>query len=83
MAQSEQSLGMRYLTESVNAWCQAISHSSTIDFAALIGTLSDPTLFVRKPIGPFLTNGCRLPDTTECRCGFSPIEDARDDYGCR
>ena len=28
---------------------------------ALIGTLSHPTLFVRKPIGPFLTNGCRLP----------------------
>jgi hypothetical protein len=27
----------------------------------LIGMLSDHTLFVRKPIGPFLTNGCRLP----------------------
>jgi hypothetical protein len=61
MASSKQSLYIGYLTDSVNAYCQAISHSSMIDFAALIGTLSHPILFVREPSGPFLTNGCRVP----------------------
>ena len=27
-----------------------------------MGTQSYPTLFVREPIGPFLTNGCRAPE---------------------
>src|SRR5215831_16612397 len=38
-----------------------------IDFAALIGTLSHPILFVREPSGPFLTNGCRAPSTADHR----------------
>ena len=61
MAQSKQSLNSGYLTDSVNAYCQAISDNTAIDSRALIAPLSRPTLFVRKPRGPFRTNGCRVP----------------------
>src|SRR6266478_3045377 len=49
------------VSDRLYAYCQEISHSSIIDFAALLGTLSHPTLFVREPSGPFVTNGCRAP----------------------
>lgn len=49
------------MTDSVNAYCQAISHTLTIDFMALIGLLYHPTLFVREPRGLFRTDGCRAP----------------------
>jgi hypothetical protein len=62
MAQSKQSLDIGYLTASVNAYCQAISGRTSIDFMTLIGHLSHPTLFVREPHGPFHTNGCRAPE---------------------
>ena len=60
-ARSKQRLDLRCLTDSVNAYCQAISHRVAIDFRALIGPLSDLTLRVRKSSGPFRTIGCRAP----------------------
>ena len=60
-ARSKQRLDLRGLTDSVNAYCQAISHRVAIDFRALIGPLSDLTLLVRKSSGPFRTIGCRGP----------------------
>ena len=63
MTQSKQSLNSGYLTDSVNAYCQAISDNTTIDSRALMASLSRPTLFVMKPCGPFRTNGCRAPST--------------------
>ncbi len=60
-AQSQSGPDVWYLTESVNAYCQAISDNAAIDFMALIASPSRPTLFVRKPRGPFRTNGCRAP----------------------
>ena len=60
-ARSKQRLDLRGLTDSVNAYCQAISHRVAIDFRALIGPLSDLTLLVRKSSGPFRTIGCREP----------------------
>src|SRR5262245_2212042 len=59
--QPKQRLNIRCLIDSVNVYCQAISHRVAIDFRALIGPLSDLTLLVRKASGPFRTIGCRAP----------------------
>jgi hypothetical protein len=61
-AQPKQSFDIRYLTDRVNAYCQAVSHTLAIDSMALIGFLSHPTLFVREPRGPFRTADCRAPE---------------------
>jgi hypothetical protein len=47
-ARSKQRLDLRGLTDSVNAYCQAISHRVAIDFRALIGPLSDLTLPLQR-----------------------------------
>src|SRR5262245_15045961 len=54
-------LDIRYLTDSVNTYCQAIFSSTSIDFKALVVHLSRLTLFVREAHGPFHTNGSRAP----------------------
>ena len=45
IAQAKQSLNIGDLTDSVNAYCQAISGSTSIDFRALIGDYSILTGF--------------------------------------
>src|SRR6266446_8324090 len=49
------------VSDRLNAYCQAISHTRAIDFMALIGLLSHPTLYVRETCSPIRTDGCRAP----------------------